>query len=315
MKRGAIGWRTKEGVQEITLLFMPDTQLEDNVVHWRFGDLLSNSIYEKKHIQRARSYVENEMTKIRTQTAFDGALFIHQYDLEAVFTSLAKCNLIPHKVCDKIMRFLADVPTPTKSRQVYTRAPVEEYHPKRVKHTDAEPAADAAAAEDSDEGSQEDEEEPLITRVEMACRIIDTFTPLVDRPQNDIFSTTRERSDMLLFLRNTARTLPKDAILQYLGGEHGEPIDDSPLVSVTQRVASLGYVLPHKDSVEGQRFRMDIGALAVRYYKKLHGGSHPPEIYRTYGGGERLLVIKWTLNNCHNTLDRAIHTYLQDLTK
>lgn len=181
----------------------------------------------------------------------------------------------------------------------------------------------------------------LIDQVMVGTRLLDSMRHLVDAPLIDqakpvvrpystlgtqksnssssttagVFKTFREREDAILFMRNVYRSLPRKQILGFLTGEDGDEEDDSQVVTVGQRTTQLGYTMPEASTYAGRTLRMEIGLLATRYYRELHEQRDPPQIYRVMHGGQRMLVNKWTLNNCCDTLDRAIHTVMQGKAK
>jgi len=342
---------SRDNEQLIPLIFRHDDKLDEDVVYWSLGEythvffsfarsapypegthtntpvdaLISPFIFAKTTVMKIHNYVVKDMRKVRTIVDSSHVL-VHQYDLELVFDELALRNMIPVEVQLIIMNFLADVPTPTKKEQSFTQLvslkgkEEEEPYVSLSGEDDEEEEEEALEglehhkkrSRSAPEGLEEDDDD-IMDQVLMTTRLIDTLLPVLDRPGQDIIPDDRERGDLALFLRNLIRSIPRQKILRVCNGEDGddEPVDDSPVTNVTQRAIDLGYNLPPANTPEGQRMRMDIGYLAVKYYKEENGGRYPPQFYQTLEGGTRVLVNKWTLNNCRNTLDRAIHIILQ----
>lgn len=330
MKRGSIVWKKankSDTDQVIPVAFLYDEELQEDVVYWSLEALVSGFIYAKRAIQKLHNYVSKEMTAIRTAIV-DDHLMIHQFDLSLVFDELAERGMLPKDVRDTIMNFLEEVPTPTYKQQSYIskakdkgkeeEAPFysvssseEEEEEKRGKR---KRSSKEEQEEEEESSSSEDEDfQDVIDQVLVTTRLIDTLLPVLDRQDQDIFSDYREKSHIRLFIKNLIRSLPQNKVLRMCAdpAERQEPEDDSPVISVSQRVTDLGYALDPSHTSSGQRQRMDIGMLAHKYYRELNDGRSPPQIYRTFNGGTRVLVTKWTLNNCRNTLDRAIHTIMQ----
>lgn len=344
MKKGSLLWQTGKEDHLVPLVFQHDAKLDEDVVYWSLEGLVTHFMAARSNVAKIRKYVETEMRKVRKVLQRDiDHLMIHQYDLELVFNELCSCNLLPTDVRDTIMRFLTEVPTPTKSVQTFAYPPAapppqksskgkeeeeeedEPFHPRSSSSSSSSSSEEEEVRkrktppppqhEEECSASAEEEEDSVMDQVLMTTRLIDTLLPVLDRREHDILADDAEKVSLKLFIRNLIRSIPRQKILRVCTdaepSEAGEPLDDdSPSVSVTQRAQELGYVLQPSHTPDGERARKDIGYLAAKYYAELHDGRLPPQMYVTLQGGTRILVNKWTLNNCHNTLDRAIHTVL-----
>ena len=325
MRAGKILWKDNTGEHIINVAFI-NTPEDGDLVYWSLESLVSKYIYQSKQVVAIREYVNEHLSDtITTVIDDDDHLLVHQFDLAYCFEQLKLGNMIPQKVETNIMKFLNDVPTPTASEQTYNQVTPADDIPfvpppkeKEEEYEEDEEEVETEAPKRKRIEIEEEEEEgeyyadgDIIGTTMMACKLVNTLLKVIDRPNHDIFIDDRQISDARLFASNLLRSIPRKKILRMCTGEDDEPEDDSPVVTVSSRIVQLGYVVPDPTTPRGNTIMREIGALASRYYKELHYGASPPQVYHTYGSGTRLLISKWTLNTCHETLDRAIHTLMQ----
>lgn len=85
--------------------------------------------------------------------------------------------------------------------------------------------------------------------------------------------------------------------------------DDSPEVSVTDRVQYLGYELP-QDDLERTRVLKKIGRIASDLFLDEYG--HQPQKRTRIVGNASFTTNRFTLNTCESTLDEAIHRVFEE---
>jgi hypothetical protein len=333
MRVGKIIWKEKTQKNDIEIVFVGDE------VYWCIETLVSKYIAQVKQLQNIVDFVRKELSGAITILDYPDSdlTFVHQFDLDYVFKCLADNRYIPNQVQAQIMRFLNDVPTPTAEEQIFDESGPPESIPfsPPPKEKQEEVYSDSDDYDDDDEEEEEEEkprkrpvekavprkkprfsfpppesesseEEPdLIGTSMMVCKLINTHLKVIDR--NDILLNEHEKNQSRLFVTNLLRCLPQEQILKFcVDPQDEEPEDDSPQVSVSSRIIQLGYSLPDNP----QLLLIDIGLMASKLYRKMHDGRYPPQIYRTGKDGTRYRTNKWTLNNCINTLDTAIHAFM-----
>lgn len=306
--------------QEVPVVFYDQEELP----WWSMGAILGKVI-DKDTVQSALQYLQSHFKWIEDMDGDTGVThtLIEQMQIQDCLEALYKVNFLDDKGYDAIMDFMEQIPTPSRPPPAATKRPKDhdkgkeeddedgEWEPprKRLDYDSDDHMPDEPVTNNNDHDGGGDEGRHFIDQIMVATRLMDSLYPLIS--DDALISGERDREDWQLFLRNLMRALPKQEILNFVTGEEGAEEDDSPVVTVGQRVQQLGYSIPMADTYEGRKIRLEIGTLATRYYRELNGQRDPPQLYRTLHGGKRMLVNKWTLNNCHNTLDRAIHTLLQ----
>ena len=338
MQKGFIEWKQKKDLpgQRIPLIFTYDTGLKEDIVYWSLDALVSPFIYAKRSIMNIHNYVLNEMTKVRiikgNSQMCDDHVMIHQYDLELVFNELTKRSMLPKEARTTIMNFLEDVPTPSKPEQSFTHEVSLKEKQEEEPYVEPEDSSSSSSSSggasfsaekrkreeysSEERSSREEEEDNLVEQVLVGTRTINTHLRILEADaKHKIFTNDRERDEVKLYILNLVRQQPRQKVLRFCGDDalQTEPEDDSPLVTVDRRIQQLGYseMLAPPGSADREQQNRNVGWLAIKYYRELHDGRSPPAIYHTYQNGMRCLITKWTLNNCVNTLDRAIHTIFQ----